>query len=213
MAVSGIVLAGGKGLRLGREKALERLNNKTLIERTVECLTPVCKTILVVTSQEQFSVVASAVEKVVVIADFFPGGGPLGGIYTGLASVDSFYSIVVGCDMPFLNSGLLNYMVDLAPDFDAVVPEVNGMLEPLHAVYSKDCLSPIKGLLNQNKLGISQVFNLVKVRFVGKDEIAEFDKEYLSFFNINTQDDLIRARELIRQREKCLEVREGWGQV
>ncbi len=196
-------------MRLGREKALERLNKQTLIERTIDCLTPVCQTILVVTSQERFNVIAAAGLKGVVIVDFYPGRGALGGIYTGLANADSFYSLVVGCDMPFLNHDLLRYMIDLAPDFDAVVPKVDDMLEPLHAVYSRDCLSPIKELLNQDRLGISQVFNLVKARYVSKDEITKFDWEYLSFFNINTQDDLRRAKELMKQRGKCLTVSEG----
>ncbi len=208
MSVSGIVLAGGRGLRLGREKALERLHNKTLIEWTMEGLTPVCQTILVVVRQEQFSAIAKAVSKGVVIADLYPSGGALGGIYTGLVNSNSFYNIVVGCDMPFVNSNLLNYMLGLAPGFDAVVPETNGMLEPLHAIYSKDCLSPIKKLLGQNKLGISQVFKLIKVRYVCGDEIAKLDKGYLSFFNINTEDDLIRARELVKEEEKCLGVSE-----
>jgi len=196
-------------LRLGREKALERLNKQTLIERTIGCLSPICQTILVVTSQEQFNLIAAAGLKGRVIVDFYPGRGALGGIYTGLASADSFYSLVVGCDMPFLNRDFLRYMIDITPDFDAVVPRIDDMLEPLHAVYSRGCLSPIKELLNQDRLGISPVFNLVKTRYVSKDEITKFDPEYLSFFNINTQDDLKKAEKLVRQREERLTVREG----
>jgi molybdopterin-guanine dinucleotide biosynthesis protein A len=196
-------------LRLGREKALERLNKQTLIERTIDCLSPICQTILVVTSQEQFSLIAAAGLKVRVIVDFYPGRGALGGIYTGLATANSFYSLVVGCDMPFLNRDFLSYLIDLAPDYDAVVPRVDDMLEPLHAVYSRDCLSPIKELLNQDRLGISQVFNLVKTKYVSKDEITKFDPDYSSFFNVNTQDDLRKARELMKQRGECLTVREG----
>ena len=97
----------------------------------------------------------------------------------------------------FLNRDLLCYLIDLAPDFDAVVPKLDDMFEPLHAVYSKNCLSPVKKLLNQDRLGISQVFNLVKTRYVIKDEITKFDPGYLSFFNVNTQDDLRKAKELI----------------
>ena len=160
-----------------------------------------------VTSQEQFRLVAAARLKGKVIVDIYPGKGALGGIYTGLASADSFYSLVVGCDMPFLNRDLLCYLIDLAPNFDVVVPRIDDMLEPLHAVYSRDCLAPIKELIDKDRLGVSQLFNLVKTRYVGKDEIAKFDPRCSSFFNINTLDDLRKAKDLIGQKEQCLTVR------
>jgi molybdopterin-guanine dinucleotide biosynthesis protein A len=194
-------------LRLGRAKALERINKQSLIELTIDCLSIVSQALLVVTSQEQFRLVAAARLKGKVIVDIYPGKGALGGIYTGLASADSFYSLVVGCDMPFLNRDLLCYLIDLAPNFDVVVPRIDDMLEPLHAVYSRDCLAPIKELIDKDRLGVSQLFNLVKTRYVGKDEIAKFDPRCLSFFNINTLDDLRKAKDLIGQKEQCLTVR------
>lgn len=194
-------------MRLGRAKALERINKQSLIERTIDCLSIVSQALLVVTSQEQFRLVAAARLKGKVIVDIYPGKGALGGIYTGLASADSFYSLVVGCDMPFLNRDLLCYLIDLAPNFDVVVPRIDDMLEPLHAVYSRDCLAPIKELIDKDRLGVSQLFNLVKTRYVGKDEIAKFDPRCLSFFNINTLDDLRKAKDLIDQKEQCLTVR------
>ncbi len=194
-------------MRLGRAKALERINKQSLIERTIDCLSIVSQALLVVTSQEQFRLVAAARLKGKVIVDIYPGKGALGGIYTGLASADSFYSLVVGCDMPFLNRDLLCYLIDLAPNFDVVVPRIDDMLEPLHAVYSRDCLAPIKELIDKDRLGVSQLFSLVKTRYVGKDEIAKFDPRCLSFFNINTLDDLRKAKDLIEQKEQCLTVR------
>ena len=194
-------------MRLGRVKALERINKQSLIERTIDCLSIVSQALLVVTSQEQFRLVAAARLKGKVIVDIYPGKGALGGIYTGLTSADSFYSLVVGCDMPFLNRDLLCYLIDLAPNFDVVVPRIDDMLEPLHAVYSRDCLAPIKELIDKDRLGVLQLFNLVKTRYVGKDEIAKFDPRCLSFFNINTLDDLRKAKDLIGQKEQCLTVR------
>jgi len=194
-------------LRLGRVKALERISKQSLIERTIDCLSTVSQALLVVTSQEQFRIIAAARPKGKLIVDIYPGKGALGGIYTGLTSTDSFYSLVVGCDMPFLNRDLLCYLIDIAPNFDVVVPRIDDELEPLHAVYSRDCLAPIKELIDRDRLGISQLFKLVKTRYVDKDEIAKFDPRYLSFFNINTLDDLKKARDLIEQREQCITVR------
>ena len=194
-------------MRLGRVKALERINKQSLIERTIDCLSTVSQAIIVVTSQEQLGIIAAARPKGKLIVDIYPEKGALGGIYTGLESTDSFYSLVLGCDMPFLNRDLLRYLIDIAPNFDVVVPRMDDKLEPLHAVYSRDCLAPIKELMNKDRLVISQLFKLVKTRYVDKDEIVKFDPRYLSFFNINTLDDLRKAKDLIEQREHCITAR------
>jgi len=140
------------------------------------------------------------------MVDLYPGKGALGGIFTGLANSDSLYNLVVGCDMPFLNRDLLRYLIDLVPGFDAVIPRMDDMYEPLHAVYSKDCLVSISELMNQDRLEISQLFDLINTRYVDKEEIARFDPQFLSFFNVNTLDDLRKTKELIKQREHQLVV-------
>ena len=194
-------------MRLGRAKALERINKLSLIERTIDCLSAVSQAVLVVTSQEQFISITAVRLKGKVVVDLYPGKGALGGVYTGLATADSHHSLVVACDMPFLNRDLLCYLMDLAPNFDVVVPKLDGKFEPLHAIYSKDCLAPIKEILREGSLEILRLFDLVKVRHVGRDEIAKFDPQFLSFFNINTPDDLKKAEELIMQREQNVAVR------
>jgi molybdopterin-guanine dinucleotide biosynthesis protein A len=191
-------------LRLGRIKALERINNQRLIERTIQRLSPPAQTVLVVTSQEQFDIISASLLNVKVVVDLYPGRGALGGIYTGLASADSLYSLVVGCDMPFLNSNLLSYIIEHVKSFDAVVPRVQGMVEPLHAVYSKNCLGPIEKMMQEDRLEISYLFNLVKTRYIGEDELIKFDSQHLSFFNINTVADLRKARRLIKLEGRCL---------
>jgi molybdopterin-guanine dinucleotide biosynthesis protein A len=200
--VTGIVLAGGKSSRLGREKALERIGDKSLIENAIDSLIPVSQEILVVTSGEQFDTIASVDLKAKIIVDMYPGAAALGGIYTGLASASTFYGLVVACDMPFLNSALLHYLIKIAPGFDIVAPRVRGKLELLHAVYSKNCLSTIKRLLDGNILQVLQLLDLVKTRYVTEDELDKFDPEHLSFFNINTLNDLVIAKELVARKRQ-----------
>ena len=190
-------------MRLGRVKALEQLGKRRLIERVVNSLYPISQEIFVVTSQEQFTNVNSAGLNARLVVDLFPGKAALGGIYTGLKSANTFYSLIVACDMPFLNRTLLSYLINLAPGFDAVVPEIDNKVESLHTVYSKNCLPYINQLLVEDNLAVSELFNLVETRYVNKDEIAQFDPEYLSFFNINTKSDLIAAETLIEHRENC----------
>jgi molybdopterin-guanine dinucleotide biosynthesis protein A len=192
-------------LRLGRIKALEKVNNQRLIERTIERLSPPAQTILVITSQEQFNIISTSLLNVQVVVDLYSGKGALGGIYTGLACADTFYSLAVGCDMPFLNRSLLSYIVEQVANYDVVVPRLDGLLEPLHAVYSKNCLGPIKTMMHEDQLEISHLFNLVKTRYVSEDELAKFDPQHLSFFNINTVADLREARRLIGIEQHCSE--------
>ena len=195
MDISCIVLAGGKGLRLGRKKTLETINNATLLQTVVSQLAFLnSDTIIVTANEESFPRLTGS--KLRVVTDIYPGKGPLAAIYTGLKISDSFYNLVVACDMPFLNRDLLRYMVQVSPDYDIVVPRVGDMVEPLHAIYSKECLVPIETLIKQDSLSVNHLFALVRTRYVETEEIDRFDPRHLSFFNINTQDDLRKARKL-----------------
>ncbi len=196
MDIGSIVLAGGKGLRLGYEKAVETVGNKSLIQWVVFSLSFLNSDIIIVTVAKQVFPQFIDYPKLRMVTDTYPGKGPLGGIYTGLAASDSFYNLVVACDMPFLNQNLLDYMIQISASFDLVVPRLGNMVEPLHAVYSKGCLAPIEGLLKQGNLKIHELFTLVRVRYVEATEINRFDPKHLSFFNINTEADLEMAREI-----------------
>lgn len=189
-------------MRLGREKAFERIGQQSLIERTIDCLSSVSQSVLVVTSQEQSAFLSSVCPKGKVVADLYPGKATLGGIYTGLMNAETSYSVVVGCDMPFLNHDLLRYLIDMSSGFDAVVPRLGTMIEPLHAVYSRRCVSSIEDLLCQGVCAVRRLFELVETRYVDDSEIDRFDPEHLSFFNVNTEDDLRKARSLIKQMEQ-----------
>ena len=102
--------------------------------------------------------------------------------------------------MPFLDQALLRYIIELSSTFELVVPNVGGMREPLHAAYSKSCLPSIEHLMRQNKLRVSELFDLVKVRYVEEAEIDRFDPQHLSFFNINTEADLEQAKVLAQEK-------------
>ena len=181
--VTSIILAGGKNLRLGRNKAIENIGNITLIERVAKRLRPLTGHYIIVTSGDKFELPGPC--KAEMLADVYYGKGPLGGIYTGLLTARSSQSIVVACDMPFLNNKLLGYMLELSGDYDAVVPRLdNGMIEPLHAIYSKSCLGKMKEWLESDRLKIYRFLDAIKVRYVERAECQEYDPQLLSFFNI-----------------------------
>ena len=191
--MTSIVLAGGKSLRLGRNKALEKIGGRLLIERVIERLARLGNDIIIVTSSS--SELPDLGVKMV--TDSYPGKGNLVGIYSGLKEISSHKALVVGCDMPLLNVALLRHLMELSTGYDVVIPRVANELEPLHAVYSKNCLAPIEATLGEGKLRITGFFPAVKVRYVDSVEIDRFDPHHLSFFNINSEADVKRAQSLI----------------
>jgi len=197
--MTSIILAGGKSSRLGRSKALQAIGGKSLIQWVVDRLALLSTEIIIATAHGEAISFSSAV-KIKTVADIYPGKGPLVGIYSGLIASSSSRAIVVGCDTPFLSAGLLEYMTQICSTFDIVVPRIKNKLEPLCAVYSKNCSGLIQGLLEQDELRIRKLFSMVKVKYVEEDEINRFDPEHLSFFNINSQDDLDRAKKLATEK-------------
>lgn len=179
-------------MRMGRNKALETVAGKTLLERAYERLRPVSDEVLIVTSKAFPDISIKGDYRVV--TDIYPEKGPLGGIYTGLKNTVSQMNIVVGCDMPFLNTELFRYMTGIAEGYDAVVPQLEeDMKEPLHSVYSRECTDLVHERLRNGQLSVHSFIDVLNVRFVDRDEITRFDPELMSFFDINYPSDLERA--------------------
>ena len=193
MGVSGIVLAGGLSRRLGRDKALEPFQGQPLISRVIGRLDTLTDETVVVVNNEARAEVLPLPKDAKTAVDIYPDSGSLGGIFTGLAAASNDWGLAVACDMPFLNDDLMKHMLELRPGYDAIVPVPDGYPEPTHALYSKECLPHIERRLKTGQLKIAGFFDDVRVRYVGADEIDRFDSERLSFFNVNTPEDLSRA--------------------
>ncbi len=197
--MSFIILAGGRSSRLGEDKCSLILAGEGLLQRVIKPLEQLGDEIILVLSPGQLEPPPLLRAKVKIAFDLLPGKGPLIGIYSGLKASKDPRSLVVGCDMPFLNTGLLDYLIQLSPGFELVIPRIEDKVEPLHAVYSKTCLSAIEYLFQRGIFKVSALLDLVKVRYVEQNEIDKFDPEHLSFFNINTQSDLKKAEQIIKQ--------------
>ena len=197
--VTGIVLAGGKSRRLGRNKAIEPIGGKPLIWRVIgllSCITD--QTVVVVNEKEAVSVLPMP-DATKVALDIYPNSGALGGIFTGLSVAESKWSVVVACDMPFLSLTLIEHMLTLTDGYDVVVPVLQDRLEPIHALYSKACLPHMERQLQSRRLKIVDFFADVKVNYLTQEEVEKKDPQHLSFFNVNTREDLDRARALFEK--------------
>jgi len=180
--MTGIILAGGENKRMGVDKAFLTVAGIPLIEHVLGVLGAVVQQIIIVTnSPERYRTYDARI-----VTDRLDLRGPLTGMYSGLFSSESEYNVVVACDMPFLNAGLLSFMMELAPGYDAVVPGVGELTEPLHAVYSKKLLPVIEERIGKNERRIQGIFVKANVRYVTEKEISRFDPERRSFINLNT---------------------------
>jgi molybdopterin-guanine dinucleotide biosynthesis protein A len=194
--ISCIVLAGGQSQRLGTDKAFLKIGGQVLIEGIMEKMAQIGDEVIIVTnSPQEYGYLEARL-----VGDVYPGQGALGGIYSGLKAAHSHHSLVVACDMPFLDLKLLRYMILLSPGQDVVIPRIGGLTEPLHAIYSKGCLQPIERLLAAGGFKIIDFFHEVRVRYIEEQEIKLFDPQCLSFFNINTPEDLEKARNLMGRK-------------
>lgn len=194
--VTAIVLVGGGSRRMGRNKALEVLEGRTLLQRVLDAVRPLATEILIVAARGQDTRWLPAADDIQSIVDAFPQKGPLVGVCTGLLAARSAYCIAVACDMPFLSTGLLRRMMEVAPGYDAVVPRADGRAQALHAVYARTCLGPMRSALEQGHGGLQEVIATLKVRWLDDSEMRQWDPAMLSCFSVNTQADLERARAL-----------------
>jgi molybdopterin-guanine dinucleotide biosynthesis protein A len=199
--IVGVVLVGGKSRRYGRNKALEVFQGERLIDRQVRTIQSLFPEVLVITNEPELYLHLD----VTVVRDVIPGQGPLGGIYTGLLFAQGESVFVTACDMPFVQPALVEHMVQLARDHDIVVPQKEAGLEPLHAIYSSRCLPHMKKMLDQQNLQVISFFSAVKVYRLSEEEIGQLDPAGISFFNINTLDDMDKAKELLEKYRESSE--------
>jgi molybdopterin-guanine dinucleotide biosynthesis protein A len=195
VGLSGIVLAGGHSQRMGRDKALLELEGRTLIARVLDRLSSLCDELVI--SANDVELYADLPARVV--PDVIPGRGALSGIHAGLTAIRNERAMVVACDMPFLSLPLLRYMTVIAPGYDVVVPRWGGYYEPLHAVYSVNCVEPIVQLVAEGPRRMIELYRRVRVREVTEGEVRLFDAD-LSFVNVNTPEEWAEVQRLIARR-------------
>ena len=194
MKITGVIQAGGKSTRMGgRPKALMELGGRRIIDHVVEVLRAVTEDVLLVTNTpELYSALGLPM-----VPDVFPDHGSLGGIYSGLKAAPGDAAFTVACDMPFLMPEVARLVIDRAGLADVVVPKIGEQFETLHACYAKACLGPMESRLREGRLKIVGFFDEVRVLAVAEAEVARFREPALVFMNVNTPDELTRARALM----------------
>jgi molybdopterin-guanine dinucleotide biosynthesis protein A len=190
--MTGVVLAGGRSTRMGRNKALLECGGARIIERLLDTIRPHFREIAIVANDAG----PYAYLGVPVWPDRIPGKGALGGIYTAVSRSTSAQTFCVACDMPFPNGAAIAYLRDLATGYDAVVPRTADGYQPLHAVYGKTCIPPMEAMIHADRLKIDRLFPMIRLRTVGEEELRPMDPALRCFVNVNTREELEAALRL-----------------
>jgi molybdopterin-guanine dinucleotide biosynthesis protein A len=195
------IIAGGKSSRMGTDKAFVEILGKTMIEHILKRTANIgqSETILITNRLKDYARLNLPMH-----TDVVPDKGSLGGIYTAIHHSQQPYTLVVACDMPFLNPDLLRYMVGLceANQFDVIVPRVDQYPQGLHAIYSKACLKPIRQRIDADRLRVIGFYPDVRVRYIDEPEYEKFDPAKTALRNINTPEELAEARRIAGDEPK-----------
>ena len=188
--LTGIILSGGKSARMGKNKAFIEIEGTPIVDRIHGLFKDLFKEIIIVTNQKELFTNVDAK----IYIDIFPNRGVLGGLYTGLFFSSFEHSFCVACDMPFLKRSVIEFLISKRSNFDVVVPRTKDGLEPLHAIYSKRCLEPIRRLLEQGRSKVIDLYAMVKVKTIEENEFFAMDPKKESFINVNTPEDLLSIK-------------------
>jgi len=206
MKVFGFVQAGGGSTRFGVDKALVEIGGKTLLERTVELMDSVCGETRIVAAAGKY-----AHPRAPIVADKWPGQGPLGGILTALhfikeqfriADEEDSCALIVSCDMPFLTREWLAYLCDRAAKSTAqvVVPESENGLEPLCACWRTEAAVTIQGAFDGGVRKVTEAMKRLPMEVLDEGDWKRFDTDGRLFWNMNTAEDYEEARRVLTQR-------------
>lgn len=185
--MTGIILAGGKNSRMGTKKAFLTIDGVRLIDKIINVYQEIFAEIIIVTNDP---LAYTDFFATTVVTDIYKEKGALGGIYTGLFFASHDYSFVAACDMPFLNKDFIIYLTEQVGKYDIVVPQLSDGFQPLHAIYSRNCLTAIKKLLTADKLKITGFYKEMRLLSISEEKIKPFNKDEQLFLNINTPADL-----------------------
>lgn len=185
--ISGYILAGGKSSRMGSDKGLIVFIQKTIVEHVIEQLKPTVKNIIIVSNNPEYKKFGFPL-----ISDQIEDAGPAGGIHAALTHSSTKSNFIVSCDMPFITSSAINYLIGKSSSYQITVPIYKQKLEPLFGIYSKQCLSLWTQLIQNGTFKLQNLIDHFKALKLNVDDNLIFNDKL--FTNLNTKDDLKNAK-------------------
>jgi len=192
MDFAAIILAGGKGTRLGEDKPFLLFRGKPLLLHQIEALRKLGLSEIVVALGEKRPFPMDL--GVQVVEDKFNQKGPLAGIHAGLTAISAPAALVLACDMPFLVPDLIHKLFHLSQAKKIAICLRKGYIEPFPGVYPKLLIPLLEEILRGKNWGVQKFIQSAPHAFLPEEKVCELDPEGLSFVNINT---MAEAKELL----------------
>lgn len=189
MADTAIIVAGGKSSRMRSNKALLKIDHRSMIQVIYDELTKFFPNLIIVANEPHLYSEFNAQ----IVQDIYPGHGPLSGIHAGLTNSKTDKNFFIACDMPFVNGHLAEYLCNQEGEWDAVVPQKDSYFQPLYAVYKKSCLPSIERCILENRHKITSFYNDVSVKYINHEVIGDFGNLERIFSNINTPEEFTKG--------------------
>jgi molybdopterin-guanine dinucleotide biosynthesis protein A len=184
-----LILAGGESRRMGQDKASLVLDGQTLLQSVAATLQPLFAEVIVSVRQPRPDIDLPQV------CDAPGQVGPLAGLAAGLERASNPWLFAAACDMPFITPPLIEYLARQRADWQAVIPMVGGHPQPLAAFYAAGCIDEVRRLLGgSGKHSLRALLEGLRVRYVDEAEMLEADPQLRSFFDLDTPQDVERAK-------------------
>lgn len=177
---TGIVLAGGKSLRMGIDKGFLRFHNKTFVQCSIDALKPLVSDIIIVSDDSNYDILGYKR-----VTDFIKDAGPVSGIYSGLTGSKSEYNIILSCDIPLISSEVLQKLIDAVDNTSDIIQiESHGKSMPLVALYKQQVKDVFYKLLKNDEHRLRVAVKHCKFKNVVLDKTLAH-----TTMNINTKDE------------------------
>ncbi|MBL4775499.1 MAG: molybdenum cofactor guanylyltransferase [Mariprofundus sp.] len=190
-----VILAGGESTRMGQDKASVELANEALLNRAIGNMQPLFARLLISVKEPKNNLLFPQ------ICDQGAGQGPMMGIATALAQIDTRWLFVIACDMPFASADLIQAMAQKRGDErQVIVPMAHGVMQPLCAFYAKSCLPVLHAQIEKGERSLKQAIGRLDAIVLSENECRQYDSELLSFFDLDTMDDVARAEVVLKEK-------------
>jgi len=195
MQASGVILSGGESSRMTFNKAFADIGGRSVLETIIYKFEKYFKELIIITNEPEMYYGMGPD----VYTDVYPHMGPIAGIHSALYHAHYEPVFLMGCDMPFINMELVEFMLKSSQGYDSVVPVINSYLQPLAAVYNYSCLPVLTECLEHNKLKLTRIFEDLNTRYIHEKELQKYGDIDKIFFNVNDMEALIKARNMARR--------------
>ena len=194
--VTGIILSGGTSSRMGVNKSLLKVGEITIIERVRNLMQSLFKEVILITNDPADYKFLN----IPIYEDLFKRKGPLAGIHSGLTHTSTEENFIISCDLPFITTEMIKYIVDFKTEKLITVAKANGYLQQLAGKYAKECASEAEKMLNEqlskeietseqkNKnLNVLKLIEMVGAEIISAESLTFYKEEI--FFNMNEVED------------------------